>query len=73
MVINALNSGAQVYMADFEDSMRPLHGTIEGQIKPAATPWPGHRITAGEKHYRLNPTVATLMVRRAAASSSSGT
>src|ERR1700694_6226472 len=33
MVINALNSGAQVYMADFEDSHAPTwRGTIDGQI-----------------------------------------
>lgn len=33
MVINALNSGANVYMADFEDSHSPTwEGTIEGQI-----------------------------------------
>src|SRR6185437_1102745 len=33
MVINALNSGAKVFMADFEDSTTPLwHNLIEGQI-----------------------------------------
>src|SRR5262249_5559133 len=33
MVINALNSGAKVYMADFEDSHSPTwEATIEGQI-----------------------------------------
>jgi malate synthase len=33
MVINALNSGAQVYMADFEDSHAPTwSGTLEGQV-----------------------------------------
>lgn len=33
MVINALNSGAQVYMADFEDSHAPTwSATLEGQI-----------------------------------------
>ncbi len=33
MVINALNSGANVYMADFEDSHSPTwQATIEGQI-----------------------------------------
>ena len=33
MVINALNSGASTYMADFEDSHSPTwQGTIEGQI-----------------------------------------
>ncbi len=33
MVINALNSGAQVFMADFEDSHSPTwRGTLEGQV-----------------------------------------
>ena len=33
MVINALNSGAKVYMADFEDSTSPTwHNVIEGQV-----------------------------------------
>jgi malate synthase len=33
MIINALNSGANVYMADFEDSHSPTwFATIEGQI-----------------------------------------
>src|SRR6266576_706498 len=64
MVINALNSGAQVYMADFEDSHAPTwHGTIEGQINLRDAVAGDIEFTAGEKHYRLNPTVATLMVR----------
>jgi malate synthase len=33
MVINALNSGADVYMADFEDSHSPTwNGTVQGQV-----------------------------------------
>src|SRR5258708_10016361 len=33
MIINALNSGAKVFMADFEDSLSPTwEGTIEGQL-----------------------------------------
>jgi malate synthase len=33
MVINALNSGADVYMADFEDSHSPTwNGTLQGQV-----------------------------------------
>src|SRR5439155_23614914 len=33
MVINALNSGADVYMADFEDSHSPTWmGTVQGQV-----------------------------------------
>jgi malate synthase len=64
MVINALNSGAQVFMADFEDSHAPTwRGTIEGQINLRDAVAGDIEFRAGEKHYRLNPTVATLMVR----------
>ncbi len=41
MIINALNSGASVFMADFEDSHSPTwDGTIQGQInvRDAVTP-----------------------------------
>ena len=35
MMINALNSGANVFMADFEDSHTPTwQGNIQGQINP---------------------------------------
>ena len=64
MVINALNSGAQVYMADFEDSHSPTwHGTIEGQINLRDAVAGTIEFKTAEKHYTLNPTVATLMVR----------
>ena len=34
MVINAFNSGANVYMADFEDAQSPtLENVIQGQIE----------------------------------------
>ena len=64
MVINALNSGAQVYMADFEDSHAPTwRGTIEGQINLRDAVAGTIEFRSGEKQYRLNPTIATLMVR----------
>jgi len=64
MVINALNSGAQVYMADFEDSHAPTwRGTIEGQINLRDAARGSIEFKTGEKHYKLNPTTATLMVR----------
>ncbi len=65
MVINALNSGAQVYMADFEDSHAPTwRGTIEGQInlRDAVRGTIGFTSPEG-KAYRLAPRVATLVVR----------
>jgi malate synthase len=33
MIINALNSGAKVFMADFEDSLSPTwENVVEGQL-----------------------------------------
>jgi malate synthase len=65
MVINALNSGAQVYMADFEDSHAPTwRGTIEGQINLRDAVRGTIEYTSPEgKHYSLAPSPATLMVR----------
>ncbi len=65
MVINALNSGAQVFMADFEDANSPTwRNMIEGQIN--LTDAIDRRIDfVGEngKAYRLNDQIATLVVR----------
>lgn len=66
MIINALNSGANVFMADFEDSNSPTwSNVVEGQIHlydaVRRTISFTHPTTA--KHYTLNPTVATLLVR----------
>ena len=64
MVINALNSGAQVYMADFEDSHAPTwRGTIEGQINLRDAARGSIEFKTADKQYALNPTTATLMVR----------
>lgn len=65
MVINALNSGAQVYMADFEDSTSPTwHNVIEGQInlRDAIRRQIDFRSAQG-KSYALNDKTAVLMVR----------
>jgi malate synthase len=65
MIINALNSGAQVFMADFEDSHSPtLRGTLEGQrnLKDAVRGQIQFKSPEG-KEYKLNPKIATLMVR----------
>jgi malate synthase len=65
MVINALNSGARVYMADFEDSHSPTwDATIEGQInlRDAINRTIEYLNPQGKK-YSLNPTIAILMVR----------
>ncbi len=65
MIINALNSGANVYMADFEDANSPTWSNIvEGQInlKDAVNRTIEFVAPTG-KHYKLNETIATLMVR----------
>ncbi len=66
MVINALNSGSSCYMADFEDSHSPTwEGTLHGQInlRDAIDGTIEYVQPDSGKHYRLNPQVATLLVR----------
>jgi len=65
MVINALNSGAKTYMADFEDSHSPTWaGTIEGQINLMDAVDGTISFTSPEgKHYALNDPAAVLIVR----------
>jgi malate synthase len=64
MMINALNSGANVFMADFEDATSPtwdnmLHGhrnlvdAYEGTLQ----------LTTDDKQYELDDDVATLVIR----------
>ncbi|AOY00387.1 malate synthase A [Jeongeupia sp. USM3] len=65
MIINALNSGADSYMTDFEDSNTPNWGNqIQGQInlKQAVRRTLAFRNEAG-KEYKLNAKIATLIVR----------
>jgi len=65
MVINALNSGAKTYMADFEDSHSPTwRATIEGQINLRDAVAGTIEFTSHEgKRYTLNPQTAVLIVR----------
>ena len=65
MVINALNSGARVFMADFEDSHAPTwKGTLEGQLNMIDAVRRTISFTSPEgKKYALNPSPAVLMVR----------
>ena len=65
MVINALNSGARGFMADFEDANSPTwknqvegHANLIDAIEGTIT----YDDSAG-RHYQLAPKVATLMVR----------
>src|SRR6266571_1379257 len=65
MVINALNSGAKVFMADFEDSHTPTwEGNIEGHInlRDAVNRTIAYTSPEG-KPYRLQEKTATLLVR----------
>ncbi|ALN65322.1 malate synthase A [Lysobacter antibioticus] len=68
MVINALNSGAKVYMADFEDSTAPTWANLlTGQraLKKAVAGTLDWMAPDGSKHYTLKPfeEQAVLMVR----------
>jgi malate synthase len=65
MIINALNSGASVFMADFEDSNSPTwQNNLDGQLnlRDAVRREIDFRSPEG-KQYTLNPQIATLMVR----------
>lgn len=66
MVINALNSGAKCYMADFEDSTSPTwFNQVDGQLnlRDANRRDIEYVHPKTQKVYQLNPTVATLLVR----------
>ncbi|CAM3724489.1 malate synthase A [Alicyclobacillus pomorum] len=65
MVINALNSGAKCFMADFEDANSPTwENTIQGQINLRDAIRRSIDYTSPEgKHYALKPEIATLIVR----------
>ena len=65
MVINALNSGASTYMADFEDSHSPAwEATIQGQINLVdAVNGTIEFVSPEGKQYRLGDQTATLIVR----------
>jgi malate synthase len=66
MIINALNSGAPVFMTDFEDSNSPTFANmIEGQIN-LIDRWQGildFTDPQSGKRYSLNPDPAVLIVR----------
>ncbi|MFN8288432.1 MAG: malate synthase A [Chitinophagales bacterium] len=66
MIINALNSGAKVFMADFEDSNSPTwSNNIEGQInlRDANKKTISYTNPDNGKSYKLNDKVAVLFVR----------
>jgi malate synthase len=65
MIINALNSGARVFMADFEDANSPRwDNMVTGQANLIQAIEGTIGFTSPEgKEYRLNDEVATLVVR----------
>jgi malate synthase len=64
MIINALNSGANVFMADFEDSHTPTWAnTLDGQLNLLDAVRRTISFSTEAKSYRLNETTATLVVR----------
>ena len=66
MVINALNSGAKTFMADFEDSTSPTWSTLmQGQqnLIEAVNKTIVLEDVAKNKKYKLNDTTAVLLVR----------
>ena len=64
MMINALNSGAKVFMADFEDSLTPSWANvINGQVNIADAVAGTISLTSADKEYRLADETATLVIR----------
>ena len=64
MMINALNSGARVFMADFEDANSPTwENVVQGQANVRDAVRREITLDTGEKSYRLNEETATLIIR----------
>jgi malate synthase len=64
MVINALNSGARMFMADFEDANSPTWtNMVEGHVNLIDAIERTIELETPDKTYRLNDEVATLLVR----------
>ena len=64
MVINALNCGANAFMADFEDSLSPTwEGVVNGQINLRDAINKTISYSSNGKEYKLNDKTAVLIVR----------
>jgi malate synthase len=64
MIINALNAGANVFMADFEDSLTPTwDNLLQGQINLRDAVTRTIRVETPEKTYQLKDKTAVLFVR----------
>jgi malate synthase len=64
MMINALNSGARVFMADYEDACSPKwENVVEGQRNVTDAVRRKISLETPDKTYRLNEEIATLLIR----------
>jgi malate synthase len=64
MMINALNSGARVFMADYEDAFSPSWtNVVEGQRNVHDAVRRRISLETQDKAYRLNDEIATLLIR----------
>ncbi len=64
MMINALNSGARVFMADYEDACSPTWANVvEGQRNVTDAVRRTISLETPDKTYRLNDKLATLLIR----------
>jgi malate synthase len=64
MMINALNSGARVFMADFEDANSPTwDNVVSGQVNVRDAVRRTIALDQGDKQYRLADDIATLVIR----------
>ncbi len=64
MMINALNSGARVFMADYEDACSPKwENVVEGQRNVTDAVRSEISFETPDKSYRLNEEIATLLIR----------
>jgi malate synthase len=64
MMINALNSGARVFMADYEDACSPKwENVVEGQRNVTDAVRREISLETPDKTYRLNDQIATLLIR----------
>jgi malate synthase len=64
MMINALNSGARVFMADFEDANSPTwDNVVSGQVNVRDAVRRTISLDQGGKQYRLADELATLVIR----------
>jgi malate synthase len=64
LMINALNSGARIFMADFEDATSPTWSNIVAGHRNVADAVRGTiSLETAQKSYRLNEETATLMLR----------